>query len=90
MAIKARTQYDDDITLCRKLALVLPKDFAEGSFPPVTFHSISDTPTGNHAEATCRGGLCFALQALKNKRPAVDTLTLTADLLKFALLTQTL
>ena len=63
---------------------MLAKKLAKRPLAEVAFYRIPDTSGCNHAEAACYACIDSESAALKNKRPAQDTFTLIADLLKFA------
>ena len=69
---------------------MLAKKLTERPLTEIAFHCIPDASGCNHPEAACGALINRESTALKNKRPAQDTFTLIADLLKFARFTQTL
>jgi hypothetical protein len=61
---------------------MLSKELAKDTLPIVALDRITDTATCYNAQTW--GRICLRNMALKNERSAVDTMTQTADFLKFA------
>ena len=67
---------------------MLAKKLAKRPLAEVAFYRISNPSGCNHPAAACFALIGSESATLKNKRPAQDTFTLIADLLKFARFTQ--
>jgi hypothetical protein len=77
----------DDATARRKHAGMMTKQLAREPLTAITHHGITHAPTGNDAKRRQLSATCPAQFTLKYKRPAVDTMFRSADLLKITLLT---
>lgn len=82
IAVEAVAQDDDQLAAGWQLMCVLAKEFAEDALPVVAFDRVAHPAAGDDTE-TLRSRL-GRYAALGNKKSAVDTMTHTADSLKFA------
>lgn len=84
------SQHNHNATPGGKQAGMMTEQFANQAFATITNHGIPHTPTGNHAKRWQLDATSTTQFTLKNKRPAVDTMFRSADLLKITLLTEAL
>lgn len=83
--IKIGTENYYEVESFGKHGLMLTKKVTNEAFAVVSFDGVAYATTGNDAEAGgWRFGNCM-LEVLHNKKPAVNSSTSTADLLKIAL-----
>ena len=82
--IKIRTEDYHEVESCGELGLMLTKEVADKAFAVVAFDGVSNTAAGNDAKSGGLGVGIFMLKILDNKKPAVNSSTSTADLLKIA------
>ena len=86
VSVETVAKDDHELTASRQLGRMLAKQLTENSFTVVSLHSVPHPTTGDYAESW------FAVRtlkpALKYERPAVETFTQPADLLKFARFTK--
>jgi hypothetical protein len=83
--IKIGTEDYHEVEARGEFGLMLTEEVADKAFAVVALDGVAHTATGNDAEA---GGLqvgIFVLKILDNKKPAVNSSTSTADLLKITL-----
>lgn len=83
--IKVGAQNYDEVEAGGEFSLMFSKKVANKAFAVISLNGVTDAPTGNDAEAGCRVAVSVMLEVLHNKKPAVDSSTTTADLLKIAL-----
>lgn len=93
ISVETGTEHDDKTAANRQhrqRAKVATKDLTNQALAPIALHRIADTTTGDNAKHRWRSVALVAELALHNKRPAVDTMLRSADLLEIALFAQTL
>jgi uncharacterized protein YigA (DUF484 family) len=90
MLIEAPAQNENKAHARREKIDVLPKDLPHQPLATVSLDCVAYTPAGDHTHNRRTGCSRFTQVALNNKRPTVDTMTQAADLLKFAMLAETL